>query len=177
MNILDAMQDPKLFAPVFKRGLFRGDSWKSWRAFLASLFALPMDDEQRALYEKHTGRTDLPASPPREACCVVGRRGGKSQVAAAIASFLAAFKTYDLAPGEEGVIMLVGADRRQARVLLSYVNAFFEIPLLAALVKTRLKESIVLNITLAVARFGKRTGRISARPMHPCWFGRRRVAR
>ena len=41
MNILRALDDPKVFAPFFK-----GDSWAAWRAFLAALFALPMTPEQ-----------------------------------------------------------------------------------------------------------------------------------
>jgi hypothetical protein len=38
MNILQALGDENLFAPHF-----RGASWASWRAFLAALFALPME--------------------------------------------------------------------------------------------------------------------------------------
>ena len=43
--ILDALDDAKVFKPFF-----RGDSWASWRVFLAALFALPMSDEQLAIY-------------------------------------------------------------------------------------------------------------------------------
>ena len=38
MNILDALDNPNVFAPHF-----RGGTWRPWRAFLAALFALPMD--------------------------------------------------------------------------------------------------------------------------------------
>jgi hypothetical protein len=38
VNILEALDDPNLFAPHFK-----GDSWVGWKAMLGALFALPMD--------------------------------------------------------------------------------------------------------------------------------------
>jgi hypothetical protein len=41
MNILQAIADPNLFAPWFRDG----DTWKSWRVFLAALFGLPIEDE------------------------------------------------------------------------------------------------------------------------------------
>ena len=45
MNIVQALQDPKVFARHFK-----GDTWAAWLVFLAALFALPMTDEQLAIY-------------------------------------------------------------------------------------------------------------------------------
>ena len=40
VTILDAMGDPMLFGPWFRDQA----SWSAWQAFLAALFALPMDD-------------------------------------------------------------------------------------------------------------------------------------
>ena len=49
MNILRALDDPKVFAPFF-----RGSSWQVWRVFLAALFGLPLTSEQlAALYQTH----------------------------------------------------------------------------------------------------------------------------
>ena len=58
MNILQAIDDPKVFAPFF-----RGPTWDAWRVFLAALFGLPLTGEQLTLYTKHTGRTKAPTSP------------------------------------------------------------------------------------------------------------------
>ena len=87
MNILTALDDPALFGPHFK-----GNTWRPWRAFLATLFALPMDAEALALYQAHTGRAEAPAAPFKEAALVIGRRGVKSRVLALIAGFLATFR-------------------------------------------------------------------------------------
>lgn len=73
MDILRAIADPNVFGPYF-----RGTSWDAWKAFLAALFALPMTDEQVALYQQHTGRTDPPKSASNEAVLICGRRAGKS---------------------------------------------------------------------------------------------------
>lgn len=146
ITIVEAMSDPKLFASFFKRRLLRGDTWAAWKVFLRGLFALPMSDSDKDIFRKHTGR-DPREEAFREAYVIVGRRGGKSLIAALVATFLAAFKTYDdaLAPGETGVLAVIAADRRQARVILGYINAFFDSPLLRSMVKEPLKESLVLT--------------------------------
>jgi hypothetical protein len=145
-TILDVMSDPKLFLPTFRRRLLRKDSWGAWRSFLAGLFALPMDSEAQEIFRRHTGR-GAPTEPFREGFVIVGRRGGKSIVAALVATYLAAFKNYEdvLAPGEVGVLMVLAADRRQARTMFGYIKAFFSIPMLRSMVVDELKESIRLN--------------------------------
>ncbi len=148
ITILQAIRDSELFGRWFKRNWRGADTWKAWRSFLAGLFGLPLESEMLELYSKHTGRTDAPAAPFREAFVIAGRRSGKSLIAAMVATYLAVFCDYSdvLAPGETGVIMLIASDRRQARVLLGYVNGFFDsIPMLARMVASRLKESIELT--------------------------------
>jgi hypothetical protein len=75
MNIIRALDDPKVFGRYF-----RAESWAAWRVFLAALFGLPLTPEQLALYRQFTGRSTAPKSPLQEAWLVVGRRGGKSFV-------------------------------------------------------------------------------------------------
>ena len=113
MTILEAMRDPALFAPWFTPEA----PWWAWRAFLAVLFGLPLSGDEAASVRRHTGRQALPTAPAREAWLVVGRRGGKSRIAALVAVYLACFRDYRsaLAPGERGTVMLLAADRRQAR--------------------------------------------------------------
>jgi hypothetical protein len=89
-----------------------------------------------------------PRQPSREAWIVAGRRGGKSLVAALIAVYRACFIDYTkhLSPGEVATVMVIAADRRQARVILRYIGAFLEgVPMLSALVLNRTKESFELS--------------------------------
>jgi hypothetical protein len=150
MNILDAVDDERLFA-----GLLRGPSWTAWRAVLAALFALPMTAEQATIYRECTGRSEPPAAPFREAAFVVGRRGGKSRILALIAVYLAAFIDYApyLAPGEVPVVAIIAADRKQARVLLRYViGTLRAVPALAPMIEEALAESVRLKngVTLEI---------------------------
>jgi hypothetical protein len=78
---------------------------------------------------------------------VIGRRGGKSRFASFVAVYLACFRDYSdvLSPGERGVVMVICPDRRQARVVLGYINAFLDaVPALAAMVERRTKDEIHL---------------------------------
>jgi phage terminase large subunit-like protein len=143
-TILETMEDPALFGPWFTPGA----PWRSWRAFLAALFGLPLSEPLRMLYQAHTGRTTPPTTSAREAWMVVGRRGGKSRIAALVAVYLATFRDYRaiLAPGEKGTVMLLAADRRQARVLMRYVTGLLEgVPMLAQLIVARTAESVTLS--------------------------------
>ena len=72
MNILEALDDPHLFAPHFV-----GESWNGWKGFLAALFALPAADGTAEAYGACTGRAKPPGAPFTEAALIVGRRGGK----------------------------------------------------------------------------------------------------
>lgn len=158
MNILDAMADPNLFARWFKNP----DDWRAWRAFLAVLFALPLDDNGRVFFEECTGRTTPPAEPFNEAWLVCGRRAGKSFVMALAAVYLATFRDYraHLAPGERATIMLIATDRKQARVLTRYIRALLlEVPMLRRMVERETAESFDLarRVTIEVATASYRT--------------------
>ncbi len=143
MNILEVLAAPDLFGPSF-----RGDTWRAWQAFLASLFALDMDDDVAALYRAHTGRTTPPSVPFMEAALIVGRRGGKSRVLASIATFLATFRDYEpyLAPGEMATVAVLASDRRQARSIMRYVSGLLAaVPMLKTMMADENNEAITLT--------------------------------
>lgn len=149
-TILDAMTDPSLFGGYFRRGR----TWAAWVTFLKAVFAIQMSTAELEIFQAHTQRAAPTASPVREAWMVIGRRGGKSRIAALVAVFLACFKDYKdvLAPGEKGTVMLLAADRRQARSLMRYITGLLEVPFLAAMVVSRSSESITLanNIIIEI---------------------------
>lgn len=148
VTILDAMDDPALFGPWFQ-----GSSWDAWRAFLAALFGLPMTVEMAETFRQHTGRATPPEKQATEAWLCCGRRAGKSLIAALIAVYVALFRNYSkfLAPGEIATILVVAADRRQARTILRYVRGFVkEIPLLTKMVTRELRESVEFSNRTAI---------------------------
>ena len=144
LTIVDALRDNELFGRIFQPT----SAWSAWRAFLAALFGVPMSDDQVATYRRHTGRQRPPDTSAREAWVIAGRRGGKSRIAALVAVWLACFKDYRevLAPGEPGTLMVIAADRRQARVVFRYIEGLLDgVPMLANLVRRRTRESITLS--------------------------------
>jgi len=148
MDILAALDHPELLAPFFL-----GDTWRAWRGFLAALFALPMDEAQRAIYQHHTGRTELPTAPFKEAALVVGRRGGKSRILALVAVFLACFHNYEkyLAPGEVATIGVIAADRKQARTIFRFIIGLLRaVRPLAEMVEDETAETITLRNRVAI---------------------------
>ena len=161
MNILEACEHPELFEPWF-RG--KRESFKAWFAFLAALFALPMTDEQFAIYQRHTGRQTKPTAAEIEAWLVIGRRGGKSFVAALVAVFLACFFDYSkyLAPGERGTIMVIAADKKQARVIIRYIKAMIHgIPALKEKIERETADGFDLEgfVTIEVGTASFRSSR------------------
>lgn len=147
-TILKAMDHPRLFGKHF-----RGPTWDRWRVFLKALFALPMTGDEQRLYQHHTGRQTVPTTAFREAWVVAGRRAGKSRIAALIAVFLGACRDYTqcLAPGEIATVMVLAADKRQARVIFRYCRALImETPALRGMLVHETQESLVLNNNVAI---------------------------
>lgn len=149
INILQAISDTNLFKPWFKNEA----TWRAWMAFLAALFGLDMGTKGREIYKDCTKRPLLPTKQVSEAWLVIGRRGGKSFIASLVAVFLACFGDYSkyLAPGETGIIMLIAADRKQARVLMRYISSLFNnVQLLKPLIAKETMESIELTNSINI---------------------------
>lgn len=151
VNILQTLDDPALLGQGFDAA-----SWRPWRAALACLLGLDLDEDQRELVRQCTGRDDLPGAPFREAWLCCGRRSGKSRIMALLAVYLACFVDWRpyLAPGERATVALIAADRKQARVALRYIRGLLTgSPLLAQLVEgERADEAIRLanRVTIEV---------------------------
>jgi len=93
LTIMDVLQDPALLG-----SWFRGDSWYAWQVFLKVLFGLELTAEERQVFQKYTKRNLPPDRPPAEGWVVAGRRGGKSLIAALVATYLACFTIYTILP-------------------------------------------------------------------------------
>ena len=160
ITLLDAMADENLFAPWFRDPT----TWAAWRAFIAALFALPMTPEQLAIYQQCTSRAASPVSPFSEGWLICGRRAGKSFILALIAVYLACF--YDWLPfltrGERATVMIIAADRKQARVILRYIHGLLTgVPMLARMIERETAEAFDLNnaVTIEVATCSYKTVR------------------
>lgn len=148
VTVRDAMRDPHLFGTQFA-----GESWAAWRALLSGFYGLPLDEAEAALWRELTGREDAPQEAHDELWLVVGRRGGKSQSAALLAVFEAAFRDHRpaLAPGEVATVAVLAADRRQARTVFRYVSGLLRLnPMLERMVVREDREAIELSNRSAI---------------------------
>jgi hypothetical protein len=137
MNILGALDDPHLLGASIRDA----ESWKPWRALLAAAFRLELSEkDELALYRQCTGRRVPPGAPAAFLWLVIGRRGGKSFAMALIAVYLAVFHDWRkyLSPGERAIVLLVGADKEQAKILHRYCQGILSAPIL---------QSMVWNVT------------------------------
>lgn len=146
-DIRSAMLDPKLFGKQFA-----GESFASWRALLAGFYGLPLDDSEAETFKALTAQAEAPAEAFGELWLPVGRRGGKSRMAALVGTFEAAFRDHrnKLAPGEVATVLLIAADRAQARTLMRYVRGYFENPMLAKMVTRETESGLELDNRSAI---------------------------
>lgn len=142
------MTDGQLALRLFDE-LLPGPTWGPWRAFVAAVFGEADDD---AMIRTCTGRTVAPVEAAAEVWMIAGRRSGKSRVAALLAVFFAAVKTHPrLVAGERGVVLVLAADRKQARVIFDYVFAMLEqAPALAALIEGKTTTEIRLTNGISI---------------------------
>jgi hypothetical protein len=130
LNIVAAMNSRLLFGPSFI-----GTSWDTWRAVLRAAFAEKMTKADIERFRSVADR-EPPQKRVQELIAVVGRGGGKDSVASLIATYLAMSFHGRLRPGERAVIVCLAVDRDQARIVLRYINAYFEtIPTLTEMVE------------------------------------------
>jgi len=110
--------------------------------------ACPLSDAERPDFLSLTGCQSVPASAFDELWLVVGRRGGKSQSAALLAVYEAAFNDYTdrLSPGEVATVMVLAADRKQARSAFRYISGLLHSnPMLERMIVREDKEAIELK--------------------------------
>jgi hypothetical protein len=159
VSIIEATEDPVLFARWFRKR----ETWAQWFAFLKVLFGLPLGEAELETFRLCTGRQTPPTGGTREAHLICGRRAGKSFILALTAVYLACFHEWRgcLSPGERGTIMVIAADRKQARVIFRYIVALLKVKLIASMVERHGAEFVDLNnsVTIEIQTASFRTTR------------------
>ena len=143
VSIRDLMTDPDLFG-----GQFSGDSWAAWRALLAGFYGLPLNAVELEQFQRITSLSGPVQRLALELWLAVGRRGGKSQIAALVAVYESAFRDYTdrLAPGEVATVMVLAQDRKQARTVMRYVSGLLHSnPMLEQMIQREQQEFIELT--------------------------------
>ena len=80
----EALSDPNLLGTAIA-----GDSWRSWRALLIAAMGEELNEDEREIFTKLTGREREPLQRIDQFAAVIGRRGGKSKAIATVATYIA----------------------------------------------------------------------------------------
>lgn len=135
-------------------------SWQLWRSVLRAAFGLPLDNADLERFHSVAGDRRPPEQRVDELWAVLGRRSGKTRVAAAVSVFIATLCEHRLAAGEVGYVLLLAASRSQASVAFNYVIGFLEAsPILSQLIEGVTADEVRLtgNIVIAVHTNSYRT--------------------
>jgi hypothetical protein len=142
VSLLTAMTDPHLFGSTFA-----AESFWTWRTVAKLIDGTPLTEPREIeLFKKATGRSVLPNRKPRRLFILVGRRGGKDRFFSAVAIWravlLADWRRF-MSAGEQAVVTLLGADRRQAALMRRYADGLVDAsPLLSGEVVRRTDDVI-----------------------------------
>ena len=162
-SIAAAMADAKLLGASFPElGL-----WAAWTAVLKAAFAELLDWKEQHAFSAVSGSRKPPNKRVRELWCLIGRRGGKSRMAAALAVHAALLIDHKdrLSPGEVGHVLVLAASRPQAATVLNYIKGILDAsPIFAGEIESVTIEEIKLRngITIGVHSANYRTVRGAA---------------
>ena len=125
---------------------FGGESWSAWGTVLSAAFGLNLTVDQLAQFRDLTGRQHAPTTPVSELWLLLGRRAGKSIIGALMAIYFACVREYRVTPGEQLVIAVIAADRKQGRIIKGYISGLLDTsPALTALRVGETADSITLR--------------------------------
>ena len=150
MNIIDAINDERLFKPLFRDPT----TWRPWTVFLKALFGIPIDDPAvMAIFRYATGLTEQPTVKIKNCGAICGRRSGKSKICSVYAVNLALFRDWKqyLSRGERGMIFIIATDRYQARIIKDYISGILDsTATLRAMVERDLADQIDLKNRVSI---------------------------
>jgi hypothetical protein len=129
------------------------ETWSTWIAVLKSAFGIELNRSERRAFESIAGSRQPPAKRVNQLWCIIGRGGGKSRIAAAIAVYIACFLEHDLDPGETGFVLVLAGSKDQAQAVFNYAAEFIRrSPILRKLISNVTAHEIRLttHITIAV---------------------------
>src|SRR5260370_4012574 len=148
-DIIETTRSAALFKPWFRDP----KTWAAWFSFLKALFGLKMTYAHLTILRQCTGRDSPPNGGATEAWLCVGRRGGKSLMLALVAVFPATARDWRpyLTPGERGTVMMIAADRKQARTIFRYIASMLkDVKVLARLVERETADTIELTNQVSI---------------------------
>lgn len=102
----------------------------AWCASVRGIYGSPLTPDERALFLELSGGREPPEGGTDEAQITGGRRGGKSETIARVATFEAGHGGHDvaLAPGQVGVVAVISPLREQSAEIMNYARGLAALP-------------------------------------------------
>ena len=163
----EALTNPKLLG----NALGDARSWSTWLTALRAAYGLPLTEQQQKNFASIAGKRKPPTDRVRELWAIVGRRGGKSRMAAGIACHSALLNRHRLAPGETGYALVLSQTKDQAGLVLDYARSFIEAsPVLRQEIEAVTGNEIRLRRNLAIAVHPNSFRSVRGRTLVACVF-------
>jgi hypothetical protein len=167
LTIDRVLTDPRLLGAA----LGNPASWQVWQAVLKAAFGLQLNRHEARAFSAVAGSRKPPSQRVRELWAIVGRRGGKSRIAAALACYLACFGKHKLARGEIGMVLVLAASRDQAKTAFAYVQGFLEAsPILSKEILGVTASEITLRNGIVIAVHSNSFRTVRGRTLIACIF-------
>jgi phage terminase large subunit-like protein len=148
-------------------------SWSTWLSVLKASFADALSTRDREVFARVAGNRSPPSRMVRELWAIVGRRAGKSRVAAAISAYVATCIDHGgkLSPGETGMVLVLASTTSQAKAVFNYILAFVQAsPVLAQQIDAVTANEIRLRGDIEIAVHSNSFRSIRGRTLLACVF-------
>lgn len=143
VSIREALNDDRLLGT-----LLAGKSWDSWKAILIAAMGEELTDEEMALYEARTARSEAPKGMVEELVLIAGRRSGKTTAVGTLSVYLSALCDWSdvLNRGDRGVLPFLAQSQRTAKIAFRHANAAFsDVKALKRMVENVTADTIILK--------------------------------
>jgi hypothetical protein len=118
---------------------------------LKSIYGTSLNDREREIYFRGTGRTTYEKKEQREATFITGRRGGKTGKLAAPIVCYEAFRDHGLPPGEDAYVMLLAPTLKQAHIAFRYIRKYLRnSPILSKRIIRMTRDEITLDNNVVI---------------------------
>jgi hypothetical protein len=109
-----AVADPNLLGAALGGDL---GTWQAWRTTLKASFGIALSRDEARTFASVAGGRKAPAQRVRELWAIIGRRSGKSRVAALVGAYIAGLVDHrgKLSPGEIGTVLILAASKGKRR--------------------------------------------------------------
>jgi phage terminase large subunit-like protein len=122
------------------------------QTFLKGTYGLPLNSEERTIYQRATGRTEYVPAEQKEATLIGGRRGGKDSKIAAPIALYESFRDHHLSRGDRGNVMLIAPAKYQAQIAMRYIRTYLRSsPVLRNYIVRERRDEIELTNGISIA--------------------------